>query len=172
MKRLLTFTTAVLLFFSVTNFTHAQGKHGDIGKVFGKQEANVLFGKVIGSVQIKVSDLQKAIDRGGDYIFFMVKHSQLVVADEKRTSLRDDGEQIGKDEVMYIFSKSEVKKLLQAGASTDDSKATNVVKGNTASVTTTSATDVVVAQVRADVLTLTYGDATLEYATSCPPACW
>ena len=170
MKTLFSFTTAVLLFFSVTNFTHAQGKHGDIGKVFGKQEANVLFGKVIGSVQIKVSDLQKAIDRGGDYIFFMVKHSQLVVADEKRESLRDDGEQIGKDEVMYIFSKSEVKKLLQAGASSDSKDFDK--KGTAASVTASTATDVISAEVRASVLTLSYGAATLEQSLACPPACW
>ena len=170
MKRLFTLATAVVLFFSVTSLTNAQGKHGEIGKVFGKQEANVLFGKVIGSVQIKVSDLQKAIDRGGDYIFFMVKHSQLVVADEKRESLRDDGEQIGKDEVMYVFSKSEVKKLLQAGASSDSKDFDK--KGTTASVAASVATDVVSAEVRASVLTLTFGASTLEMSAACPPACW
>ncbi|MEW5844188.1 MAG: hypothetical protein AB1775_13090 [Bacteroidota bacterium] len=171
MKRLFTLATAVVLFFSVTSLTNAQGKHGEIGKVFGKQEANVLFGKVIGSVQIKVSDLQKAIDRGGDYIFFMVKHSQLVVADEKRESLRDDGEQIGKDEVMYIFSKSQVKKLLQARASTDDAKVSDKT-GSAKSVSTTAATATVTAEVRADVLTLSYGATTLEQSLVCPPACW
>ncbi|MCL4550512.1 MAG: hypothetical protein M1495_18325 [Bacteroidetes bacterium] len=169
MKRLFTLATAALLFFSVTSLTNAQGKHGEIGKVFGKQEANVLFGKVIGSVQIKVSDLQKAIDRGGDYIYFMVKHSQLVVANERRESLRDDGEQIGKDEVMYVFSKSEVKKLLQAGVSSGSKEFDK--KGTAASVAASTATDVVTAEVRASVLTLSYGDATLEMSTACPPAC-
>lgn len=172
MKKLFTAVTVVILFFSVTSLTNAQGKHGDIGKVFSKHEADVLFGKVIGSVQIKVKDLESALEKGGDYIFFMVKHSQLVVANENRQSLRDDGEQIGKDEVMYVFSKSEVQKLLQVGASTDDSRTTGVVKGSTASVTTTTSTDVVSAQVRADVLTLSYGTATLELSASCPPMCW
>ncbi len=170
MKKLFTLVTAALLFASVTGVTNAQGKHGIIGKVFDKHEANVLFGKVIGSVQIKVSELEKAIDKGGDYIFFMVKHSQLIVANEKKESLRDDSELIGKDEVMYMFSKSEVKKLLQAGSVASVSNTINK-KGSAASVTAATATDVVTAEVRASVLSLSYGDATLEYALSCPPSC-
>lgn len=170
MKKLLTLITAAFLFFSVTSLTNAQGKNGVIGKIFGKQEANVLFGKVIGSVQIKVSDLQKALDRGGDYIYFMIKHSQLIVANEKRESLRDDGEQVGEDEVMYIFSKSEIQKLLQAGASAN-SMGTDAVKGSKTSVTAAAATGVVTGEVRSSVITLSYGSETLEMSTACPPAC-
>lgn len=172
MKKLFTLVTAVLLFFSVTTLTNAQGKHGDIGKVFGKKEANVLFGKVIGSVQIKVSDLQKALDKGGDYIFFMVKHSQLIVANERRETLRDDREMIGKDEVMYVFSKSEVQKLLQAGVTASDSKTASDVKEGVTLAKTTAGTDAVTAEVRASVITLSYGDATLEMSMACPPVCW
>lgn len=169
MKKISTFFAAALLLFAATNYSFAQGKHGDIGKLFGKHEANVLFGKVIGSVQFNVSDLQSAIDKAGDYMFFMVKHSQLIVADEKRFSLTDDKEEIGKDEVMYVFSKDEVKKLLQAGAS---SSKDSDRKGNVSTVSSAMATDVITAQVRASVLTLTYGAATLELSMACPPACW
>ncbi len=169
MRRLFTFITVVLLFFVVSNFSYAQGKHGDIGKLFDKHEANVLFGKVIGSVQISVNDLQNALDKGGDYIFFMVKHSHLIVANEKRETLTNDNEAIGKDEVMYVFSKSEVKKLLQAGAS--DSKNLDK-KGSISSITTSTATDFVWAEVRASVLTLTFGATTLEQSMACPPLCW
>ena len=158
----------ILLLFASTVLVNAQGKLGLVGKIFNKKEANVLFGKVIGSVQIKVSDLNQAIAQANDYIFFTVKNGQAVVTNEKRKPLTQDSFSavLKADEPMILFSKSVLQDFLQKTGLSGTQP--NV---SSAGVTTASA-GVITVEVRAGVTTFTSGDYTLEMAMMCPPICF
>jgi ribosomal protein L27 len=141
------------------------GKLGLIGKIFDRHEADVLFGEVKNSVSISVDDLNAALDKGKDYILFTIKDNQVVIRNETRQHLSNERVKLGKDETLYIFSKSMVKNLL---------KEKKVNKGiNSSMQTGTVATndDAVTVEVRDGVITLTYNDITLEHALPCPPFC-
>ncbi|MHB9040712.1 MAG: hypothetical protein ACYC4T_08665 [Melioribacteraceae bacterium] len=140
-----------------TNGNAQNGKFGVIGKLFDKHEADVLFGKVISSVQISTDDLKNAVAKGKDYIFFTIKNNRVVVTNEKKESLTEDRDELEKDEQIYSFSKSMILELLKAKKSS-----LNLAK---------SAADAVAVELRDGVLTLSYADATLEFALPCPPTC-
>ncbi len=154
------------MFASISN---AQGKLGVVGKMFDKKEANILFGKVIGSLTISVADLQAALEKGKDYILITVKNNQVVVRNEKREFLSRERVDMRNDEKMFIFSKSMIQNLLKTQKPVKHGKST--VGTNALSTTATTASDLVTVEVRASVLSLSYGDATLEQAMLCPPFC-
>ena len=132
-------------------------KFGVIGKLFNRDEANTLFGKVTTSASISTADLKSALSRGTNYILFTIKNGQVVIRDEKKQYLSFDRYSIGKDEQMYMFSKSAILQLLST-------------RNATISLSK-SADDNVAVELRAGVLTLTYGVETLEFAMPCPPIC-
>lgn len=170
MKKIASSISVVIIFLIIASSTlNAQGKYGVVGKLFGKHEADVLFGKVIGSVQIKTDDLKRAIAKGKDYILLTIKNNRLVVTNEKRESLREDnGEGIEKDEHYYFFSKSEVEKLLQTAAAPAP-----IIKGKKGGVSSVAAdASAITAEWRAGTLTLSTDAATLELISGCPPSCF
>ena len=154
------------MFASISN---AQGKLGVVGKMFDKNEANVLYGKVIGSLSISVADLQAALEKGKDYILITVKNNQVVIRNEKRDFLSRERVDMPNDEKMYIFSKSMIQNLLKTQKPIKHGKST--VGTNALSTTATTASDLVAVEVRASVMTLSYSDATLEMGLTCPPFC-
>lgn len=159
LKVLITFLAIILMFGSST--VSAQGKLGVVGKLFTQQEANVLFGKVIGSIDIPAKDLQEALKNAKDYVLFTIKNNRVIIRDERRRPISEENEYLEDNDKLYIFSKSQVEKLLGNARPR---------KTNSLSVTA-SATPVVTVEVRASVLSLTTGDATLEMVLSCPPIC-
>ena len=154
------------MFASISN---AQGKLGVVGKMFDRNEANVLYGKVIGSLSISVADLEAALEKGKDYILITVKNNQVVIRNEKRDFLSRERVDMPNDEKMYIFSKSMIQNLLKTQKPIKHGKST--VGTNALSTTATTASDLVAVEVRASVMTLSYSDATLEMALPCPPIC-
>ena len=154
------------MFASISN---AQGKLGVVGKMFDRNEANVLYGKVIGSLSISVADLQAALEKGKDYILITVKNNQVVIRNEKRDFLSRERVDMPNDEKMYIFSKSMIQNLLKTQKPIKHGKST--VGTNALSTTATTASDLVAVEVRASVMTLSYSDATLEMGLTCPPFC-
>lgn len=154
------------MFASISN---AQGKLGVVGKLFDKNEANVLYGKVIGSLSISVADLEAALEKGKDYILITVKNNQVVIRNEKRNFLSRERVDMPNDEKMYIFSKNMIQNLLKAKKPVKQGKST--VGTNALSAAATTASDLVTVEVRASVMTLSYSDATLEMALPCPPIC-
>lgn len=140
-----------------TNAGGQYGKLGLVGKIFSKNEADILFGKVKTSLTISVDELNAAIDKGKDYILLTVKDNQIVIRDEKKAYLSNERVNLGQDEPLYIYSKSMIKKLLIAKKSS-----LSLAKSTAASVSV---------ELRPGVLTLSYSDATLEMSADCPPFC-
>ncbi len=169
-KILLSSISIFLLLILFATTSTAQGKLGVVGKMFNKNEANVLFGKVIGSLTISVADLNAALDKGNDYILITVKDNQVVIRNEKRDFLSRERVDMGKDEKMYLFSKSMIQNLLKAQKPV---KHRSSAVGTNALSTAASATaaDLVTVEVRASVLTLSTDTAVLEWALICPPTC-
>ncbi|MCX6169141.1 MAG: hypothetical protein NTX65_07375 [Ignavibacteriales bacterium] len=167
-KLLLSFIPLLLLLILFSSVSNAQGKLGVIGAMFDKREANILFGKVIGSLTISVADLQAALDKGKDYILITVKNNQVVIRNEKRDFLSRERVDMGRDEKMYMFSKSMIRDLLKAKKT--GKHGTSELGANTMS-TSATASDLITVEVRASVISLSYGDATLERAMDCPPWC-
>lgn len=138
----------VLVIFAGSTF--AQGKLGIVGKKFNKQEANILFGKVIGTVKLTKAEMKEAIANAKDYVLFAVKNSRAHILDEKKNSLNAKNKiSLRQEEKAYAFSKNIVEDFVN-----------------------TSTADVFTVEVRASVLTVSDGFTTLEMASVCPPMCW
>ena len=150
MKKLFSISATLLLFFAFTaGSINAQSKLGVVGKKFTKAEANVLFGKVIGSVQLSRKDLQTACANAKDYVLFKVKNSRAYLLNEKRTSLLADQKiELAPTETTYAFSTSVVEDFLAS-----------------------STAETLSVEVRAEVLTVSDGLSTLEFSSVCPPYC-
>ena len=162
MKKLNTlFVTFTIILMIGSSIISAQGKLGIVGKLFTQQEAKVLFGKVIGSVDISADQLKAALANAKEYVLITVKNNNVVLRNEKRKTISEENELLDDNDVLYTFSKSQVEKLL-AGALPR--------KANGLSVSASTA-PVVTVEVRTSVLTLTAGDTTLEFALPCPPVC-
>jgi len=145
-----------------SSIVSAQGKLGVVGKLFTKQEANVLFGKVIGSMNLSVTQLKNALANTKDYVLITVKNNTVVLRDESRRSISEENEYLDDKDVLYIFSKSQVENLLGSA----------LLKTTTSSLSVSASTDpVITVEVRASVLTLTSGETTLEMSYPCPPMC-
>ncbi len=139
----------VIILLAFVSITAAQGKYGTVGKIFDKQEADVLFGKVIGSLEINTGQLRAAVAKAKDYVLFTIKNNRVIIRDEKRQPLSDENEFITNDETMYVYSKDKVAELLA-----------------------TATGPKVAVERRANVITISSDSATLEFSTVCPPACW
>lgn len=148
----------IMLMIGLSAVSAQNGKLGLVGKFFTQQEAKVLFGKVNKSLSIKAIDLRNALDGAKDYVLITLKN-RIVIRDENGNRLSDENEQLGKNETLYIFSKSQVLKLIN---SPKNAKINNSVQA--------AAGDVFV-ELRESTLTLTAGETTLEYALPCPPVC-
>lgn len=134
------------------------GKLGIVGAIFGKGEADIIYGKVKTSVSISVDQLNAALDKGNKYVLFTIKNGKIVIRGEKKEYLSDERVDLKPNETLYIFSKSKVKELLKNAK-------------QSASSLSKSAADAVAVELREGVLSLTYNDLTLERATPCPPWC-
>ncbi len=170
MKKLLSFFILVsfILFFSSS--LNAQGKYGIVGKSFTKGEANILFGKVMGSIQVAKADIEKAIEKAGDYVLFAIKNSRVYVLDEKKFSLTEKGFSLGKEEIGYMFSTKVVKEFLDK---TNSKHVTFELRYNAPKVKDPKASQYSTSAVQAGdiIFTLSGGEETLEMALPCPPMC-
>lgn len=129
--------------------TLAQGSMGEVGKLFKKNEANILFGGVKNSVQIDSKLLKLAILKAKDYVLFTVKNGKIHITDEKKKSLTENNVALDLLDQSYIFSKSKVVEFL------------NLVGDSPIYI-----------EQRQSTLTLTAGETTLEFSTLCPPVCF
>lgn len=134
---------------SLSNLILAQTQSlGVVGKLYTKAEADQLYGPVKQSISINTSTLTNLAAKTPDYILFNVINNSLYVLNSSRAVLQGPATAVSSSQVFKLFSVSMVKQLIQQGQST-----------------TTSI------ELRANVLTVTNGDYTLEDALSCPPWC-
>lgn len=137
----------ILTALATSNF-FAQGRLGKVGKLFTQTEAKILFGKVIGSVELDVEDLKNSLNNVTNYILFTIKSNIPIVADEKNNILSKVKVFLDLAEIKFLFSKDVVNEFLSK------------VKTKTIKV-----------ERRATVLSLSSSDLVLEGAFPCPPVC-
>lgn len=119
------------------------------GKLLSSEQADKLFGPVKESVSISSSELKNFISKNSDVIMFQIFNSKLVVLGEDRSLVYSSGlAAYSETDTFIMYSSSMVAELIEKG------------KSNQTFV-----------QKRDKVLTVTNGDVTLEYGTSCPPWC-
>lgn len=119
-----------------------------IGKLFTKEEANILYGKTLESVVINSQDLDRLLEKTDNYVMFKLSNNELIVLDDHRNVLSPLNKYLPEDEGVYVFSKSRVKELLE------------LVKTEKVSI-----------ENRPETLTITSGFYTLEMSAWCPPFC-
>ena len=119
-----------------------------VGKMFGKEEANKLFGKIEKSVDIKAEDLFKMIEKTDKKVMFRFIKGKVLIAGDERKILNTPEVKVNKKDVFRYFSKEKVVELLNK-----DKAATIKIEK------------------RAKTITLTNGMDTLEEGVPCPPNC-
>jgi hypothetical protein len=148
LKSLKSILLIAIVFAMTSQLSIAQSDLGVVGKLFDKKEADELFGPVLKSVQVKISDLQPMLEKAGDYVMFGFDDKQLLVADSRRDMINNPAYDLKSDHVMFRFSKSKVYELLSKGGE-----------------------EFTTIEMRGEVLSLTNGTETLEAGLPCPPMC-
>lgn len=143
------FTVTILILIALISVTtNAQGKLGFVGKIFNKQEANVLFGDIKSSTNLTPNVLKQALLLSKDYVFIVVRNGRISFANEKKQVLAGDLQPISTTETVYIFGKDKVAEFV------------SLIGNSPIQVEQRNAT-----------LTITASDYTLEFALPCPPFC-
>ena len=134
------------LSFIFSDFCFAQ----TIGKIFTKEEANTLFGRVVDSVKISPAELNAAITKTEKDVMFRLVNGTLTILGDRRAPVYPSAETlVGRLDVFHRYSKSLVVELLSKGTG-----------------------DAVYMENRKDVFSVTFGGYTLEMSYPCPPSCW
>ncbi len=137
----------IFLLMSVT--TQAQGKLGFVGKIFDKKEANILFGDVKSSFELKPNVLKLALLNAKDYVFIAVRNGRISFVNEKKQVLAGDLQPISATETVYVISKDKMAEFVSLIGSAP-----------------------IVVEERSGTITITATDYTLEQLLSCPPICF
>lgn len=118
------------------------------GKILSKENADQLFGPVLVSKEIPTETLKMYTYQSVNVIMFKLMNNDLYILDNNRNALLPLGATLNSTEVFSMYSVAIVQQLLSDG----NSPFTTVEK-------------------RKDVLTITNGVFTLEFAGLCPPFC-
>lgn len=180
MLKPVTLLCVAILIGIATTSNFAQGKYGQIGKLFKATEAKILFGKVIGSVQIDVDELKEAVANAKDYILFNVKNDRVYITNEKRKGLSRKSLDANENDEMFFFSKSKVEEFLNLvgdGIVRLERRPNNI---NTLSIyRNPSSSNLVNEQTgysktgnAATTTATAAADVTLEMSAVCPPICF
>ena len=140
----------MLVFVSVLSFSlfsinlHAQ----IIGKIFSKSEANTLFGAVIETKDISVSELNTILNQTDQNVMFLIKNGTIAIKGDGGKEIYNNGITLESNDVYSKYSKSLVKNLVFMSTS-----------------------GIITIEKRKSVISLTTGEITLELGLGCPPIC-
>ena len=140
----------MLVFVSVLSFSlfsinlHAQ----IIGKIFSKSEANTLFGAVIETKDISVSELNRILNQTDQNVMFLIKNGTIAIKGDGGKEIYNNGITLESNDVYSKYSKSLVKNLVFLSTS-----------------------GIISIEKRKSVISLTTGEITLELGLGCPPIC-
>ena len=115
------------------------------GMLFTREVANQKFGPVLKSIDLPVNTLLSFTNQTGNQIMFRIQDNQVVILDERRNVLYPAGMQVNSQDV---FSVSIINELLSNGSGV-----------------------LVSIEQREDVLSISYGQLTMEDGALCPPFC-
>jgi hypothetical protein len=132
----------LIVFFSSIAFSQ------EIGKIYSKDEADSLFGKVIESAELSVSDLNSLLTQSQNNIMFSIVDNQLILLGDNRKVLSPTTKDVSDSDIFAVCSISKLLELLNYG---DDSKISFEKRLNNP--------------------TITFGAHTLEDLVVCPPYC-
>lgn len=122
--------------------------HHIIGKLFGRQEADHLFGPVFQTVPMPTDQLIKHLLLTKDRLLFKIKGEEIHLLTNKRVPITHVGSVIPRAEVYKVCSLTVLNDLLQFGKE-----------------------EVTLFEKRENTLTITNGMYTLEMVSNCPPFC-
>ncbi|MDP2039307.1 MAG: hypothetical protein Q8L04_18155, partial [Ignavibacteria bacterium] len=107
------FTVTILILFALISVTtNAQGKLGFVGKIFDKKEANVLFGGVKSSLELRPNILKLALLNAKDYVVIVIKNGRISLANERKQILAGEVQAITVQDTQYIFSKDKIAEFI------------------------------------------------------------
>jgi hypothetical protein len=141
--RKFTFTILCVFIFQVLIFSQEIS-----GKIISSDEALNLFGEAEKSYKIEASLLKSFIE-SSEYLYFNFNSSKPVITTRNKEVLYPSGIHLNGQEVFHVYSSSIVNELLNL---TEDK--------------------FVIIEKRKNVLTISSGSYTLEYALLCPPYCF
>ena len=118
------------------------------GEIFTVSEANQNYGSVLKSISISRTTLENLLNECNNYIMFRIVNNRVFVLDHSRRVLRPENRSINSRAVFTMYSVSVVQDLLSQGGGSDT-----------------------YIEQRSSVLTVTYGNYTMEVGTICPPFC-
>lgn len=142
MRRMAMFFIVILTLTTSTCFSQT------IGQIFGKEEANTLFGSVLESVTMSQSQLSSIISQTQNYVMFKVSNGNVTILGDGRTVLYPTGATVSSSEVFYLFSKSKLIELFNLSSGTQ-----------------------IYIERRSQTQTITKEQNTLDLAQPCPPFC-
>ena len=119
-----------------------------VGVIYGNQEAEQKFGKVINSLEMPSIQLESLLKMSGKYIMFKIADKNLFIIDENRKPLYPDNISVKSDEVFKLLSVSKVLELLNEGQNRQT-----------------------FFEERENAFSITNGSYTLEQSALCPPFC-
>jgi len=131
----------LLLFLSCGTTKH-------FGKIFTTSEADQLFGKVIFSKEIPAETVISLLNRTEINIMFGLINREIVILDNNRKLIYPEKAEINDNDIFTVYSISVLKELLSNGSS-----------------------QIVNVEQRREVLSVSYGNNTMETGTKCPPIC-
>ncbi len=120
-----------------------------VGQIFTKEEANKLYGPVKESLSIPITNLEIILNKTDEYVMLNIIDKKLFILNSKREVLYPYGDSVKDDQVFYYFSKGAVESSLKY-----------FEKKQNAQI-----------EIRKDVLSITYGEFTLEFVALYPPIC-
>lgn len=145
MKKVTSLVLTALIFLSFSTNCFSQL----IGKIHPKEEANILFGNVVQTVEMKAAELSKLIEGANRFVMFRFVGEQVIIAGDGRNILSNSGIKVENNDIFHVWSKQRVVEIINKDV-------TGIVK----------------IEKRPETITLTNGVSTLEEGQPCPPICW
>jgi len=118
------------------------------GKIWSKDEAEQLYGEVLQSASMNCKELKNIISGTDENVMFRLLDGNVAILGDGRKVIYPAGASVSAEDVFSRFSKSVVEELL-----------------------TKSEEETLYVENRKEVLTVTYGESTLELGLPCPPWC-
>lgn len=134
----------LFFFFLSIYFTPTYGQ----GELFTREDANQRFGPVLKSIDLPLSTFSNLAGQTSAHLMFRIQDNNVIVLDGQRNVIYPVGTQINSQDVFSVYSVSVINEL--------------ITNGNETSVSI---------EQRQNVLSISYGQMTMEVGGLCPPIC-